>query len=133
MRWLGRQLLRLRYVRTAVQSRADLARFRCRPRRRLLVGIILVFFGLVLGWPAVTLTGALAVALQEPRFVTFFAPAIYGFSWLVYLAGFVVGGPEALRYARDFNRWLARVIAQWLNPEAAAALVRDDRASPTPR
>lgn len=79
-----------------------------------------MFLGLLLGWPAVTLMGALAVALREPRLVALGAPAIYAFSWLVYLAGFVVGGREALRYVADFNRWLTRVVVEWLARDPAS-------------
>lgn len=92
------------------------------------MGIILVFLGLLLGWPAVTLLGVLAAALQDSWFIAWAAPAIYAVSWLIYLAGFVVGGPEALRYVGDFNRWLARVIVTWLvGSEAAQRCISESR------
>ena len=117
-------MIRIRYFRGAVETRADLSRFRQKPEKRLLAGLILVFIGMILGWPAISVCGGLALWTGKTVFITLVAPAVYAISWVIYGLGFVVGGVEAVRYLRDFNRWLARVIVEWLlGPADTAALV----------
>lgn len=104
--------MRFRAVRDAVSSGADLSRFRKRPGKRLLLGMVLVALGILFGWPAVGVLGTLALTLDTPTLATMAAPAVYGGSWVVYLGGLAVGGPEALAYVRDIARWATRVIVQ---------------------
>lgn len=111
--------MRLSSVRAAVRDRADLARFRERPDRRLLIGMVGVALGIILGWPAVGVLASLAVALDASILLTVVSPLVYGGSWIIYVAGIAIGGPEALAYLRDLMRWATRITVEWmLGPEA---------------
>ena len=114
MQWLGRQLYRSGYVRSAIASRASLSELRRQHNRRLVLGLTLVILGLVLGFPVVGLLGLLAATLQEPLLVTAVAPAIYVLSWILFGVGSLLGGGEALRQVKAFNRWLTSVVVGWL-------------------
>ncbi len=112
MSWLGDKLTRIKYVRTAIASRADLSLFSRRPDRRTAVGLILVGGGLLLGWPGASLALLLAALLSEPVLAIYVAPSLYVFSWIPYLVGIWIGGQAAMAYLRDFNRWLVRVVVE---------------------
>ncbi len=121
MRWIGRQLLRFRTVRIAIQDRAPLGRFR--PDRRFRWGVWLVGLGILTGWPAVALLGAIALSVREPHIIAYGGPITYVFSWIVYLAGLALAGMAALKYMRVLNRWLLRKTAEWLLGGRRAALM----------
>ena len=55
-----------------------------------MVGLIVFGLNFVFGWPAVSLCGFLAIYLEEPLIFVLGAPAIYSFSWLLWLAGALV-------------------------------------------
>ena len=103
----------------ALQDETGLAPLR-HPSPRLWFGLILVALGLLLGWPAVALLGLLALWFGKPWILAVGGPVVYGISWVVYLAGFAVGGPAAVNTLRALNRWLARSITlRLLGPEGA--------------
>ena len=114
MRWLGRQLYRSGYVRSAVEARACASEVGRRRDRRLTLGLALVVLGLLLGFPVVSLLGVLAATLREPLLVTAVAPATYALSWIVLGVGTLVGGPEVLRQVRTFHQWLTGSLVAWL-------------------
>ncbi len=114
VQWIGRQLYRSGYVRSAIASRASLSELRRQHDRRLLLALVLVVLGLLLGFPVVSLLGLLAATLQEPVLVTTVAPILYALSWILFGIGSLLGGGEALRQVRAFNRWLTRVVVGWL-------------------
>jgi len=125
-RKLGLRLLRLRFVRKAVEERADLEMFRHRPDLRLAIGLGLLAISMLLGWPAVGVMTGLAIYFDEAMIGFIGGPAIYGFSWIIYLAGLWVAGKEVLRYAGAFNRWMARRgVEKFLGPEGLPESVEE--------
>lgn len=102
---IGIRLSRIRFVREAIESRADLSAFREKPTPRVYLGIFLMFFSYLIGWPAVSLFAILAVHLRQPLIVAIGGPLIYGISHLTFIAGAYLSGEK---YAAPFLKWAAR-------------------------
>jgi hypothetical protein len=64
---------------------------------RMIVGLILIGFSYIIGWPAVAALSFLAVYFQEPLIVIIGGPVTYGLSHLVFLAGAWLSGAEHAR------------------------------------
>jgi hypothetical protein len=115
-------------VSRAIQTRADLMPFREKPSFRLLIGLFLIGLSMLLGWPAVGALSALAVILREPLVAVIGAPATYGLSWLVWGIGIWIAGRNALSYVTVFNRWLIRIVVEWLIGPTSPGESHDHRA-----
>ena len=76
-----------KWVIKLLENPVDLSEFRERPTPRLVIGLILMGFSYVLGWPAVAAFGFLAVYFKEPLIAVIGCPAIYGFSYMVFIVG----------------------------------------------
>ena len=103
------RLMRLRFVREAVEEKADLASLHQKPTPRAWAGLVLIGLSYLLGWPAVGLLAVISYALHEPLVLAVGGPLIYGFSHLVFLAGSWLAGS---RYARIFLRWASRRVVE---------------------
>ena len=102
---LGLRLARIKFVQRAIESRADLSEFRKPPTFRILAGVFLITFSMILCWPViVALVGGLAWHLGRPRIVALGVP-IYVFSHICYLSGMYLSGEK---YTRIFFRWVMR-------------------------
>lgn len=114
LRRLGLRLARIKAIERAIEQRADLAPFKAKPSARLLIGVGLIGLSMLLGWPLISALGGLAIYFSEPLLAVIGGPAAYGLSWAVYGVGLLVAGREALYYAGVFNRWLVRVLVEWM-------------------
>lgn len=133
MRWLGRLLLRFPSARQAVREDASLERFRRPMDRKLRVGLVLLALGMITGWPAVALLGAIALTLKQPWILAIGGPGVYALSWMIYGAGLLVAGIGALAYLKDVNRWLLRRLAEGLlGGQEGARQLAGSRTSLTP-
>ena len=100
-----------RYVRSAIEDKADLSAFKKKPSVRVVLGISTIAFSYVIGWPAVAVLGALSVYLEKPLIVAIGGPLIYGLSHLVFILGMYLAGAN---YTRIFLRWATRVTVEKL-------------------
>ncbi|MFH0727352.1 MAG: hypothetical protein V2B19_13570 [Pseudomonadota bacterium] len=100
------RISKTRYVRSAIEERADLAALKQKPTRRVIVGLIVIAVSYILGWPAVGAMGILSVTLQEPLVLIIGGPLIYGISHLVFILGMYLAGAE---HTKVFFRWATRV------------------------
>ena len=98
-----------RYVRSAIEDKADLSAFKKKPSVRVVFGISTIAFSYVIGWPAVAVLGALSVYLEKPLIVAIGGPLIYGLSHLVFILGMYLAGAD---YTRIFLRWATRVTVE---------------------
>ena len=80
-------LSRRKWVVRLLDNPVNLGEFKKRPTPRLVIGLVLMGLSYLLGWPSVAALGYLAVCLQEPWIAVIGCPAIYGFSYLVFIAG----------------------------------------------
>ncbi|MFH1981163.1 MAG: hypothetical protein ABIL58_04925 [Pseudomonadota bacterium] len=121
-------------VREAIADGADLSAFKARPSLRILLGVFLIAFSYVIGWPLVGGLGTLAVVLKQPLIAVIGGPLAYGLSHLVFLLGMFLAGAK---YSRIFLRWATRVAVEGLitrfpPPAAPPQNVAADAPSPPP-
>ena len=109
---LAARLARTRFVRTAMEvEAADLGALRCKPSPAVFVGVALIGFSYIIGWPAVALLGILAAYFRRAAIVVVGGPLIYALSHAVFMVGAYFAGN---RYAPIFLRWAARGIMRKL-------------------
>jgi hypothetical protein len=106
---IAARLIRVRFVREAMEEKADLSGLREKPAVRTRVGLGLIGFSYLIGWPAVGLLAVIAYHLREPLIIAVGGPVTYGLSHLVFLAGSWLAG---VRYAAVFLRWATRRIVE---------------------
>ncbi len=106
-----RKIAATAYVRRALAEKADLSAFKKKPSARILLGVFLIGFSYVIGWPAVAALGALAVYFDQPLVALIGGPLTYGLSHLVFIAGMALSGAE---YSAIFLRWATRVLMEKL-------------------
>jgi hypothetical protein len=100
------RISKTRYVRSAIDERADLAALKQKPTRRVIIGLIVIAVSYILGWPAVGGLGILSVYLQKPLVLIIGGPLIYGISHLVFILGMYLAGAT---HTKVFFRWATRV------------------------
>ena len=105
-----------RYVRSAIESQADLSQFKDKPTPIIFTGIFAMAFSYVIGWPVIAVLGFLSVKLDNPWLVAVGGPFAYGMSHLVFLLGMYLAGTY---YSLIFMRWLTRITMEpllvWAN------------------
>jgi hypothetical protein len=105
-RWLRQR----RFVLRALETPPD-PLLRQRPSMRMAIGLILLVASYILGWPAIVALGAVATWLGRPKLLLG-GPALYGFSWVVFLAGLALIGSKSLSAGRALGRALVRKLAE---------------------
>jgi hypothetical protein len=109
MTWIQKFISRLAdlaFVRKAMDDRADLSAFKERPTLKGILGVCLIGFSYLIGWPLVGLLASLSVYYHEPMLIVVGGPLAYGLSHLVFLVGMYVAGAK---YTWIFLRWLTRM------------------------
>jgi len=86
-RKIGAYLAGKKYFAEILENPANLNAFNERPTPRLIGGLTLMALSFVLGWPAVAALSALAAWYGKPLIAVIGCPAIYAFSYLVFIAG----------------------------------------------
>jgi len=100
------------YVRGTIEERADLSPFKKKPSWRVLLGMSLIGFSYIIGWPAISALGTLSIYLKEPWLIAIGGPLLYGLSHLVFLLGMYFAGAQ---YAKIFLRWATRIAFERLS------------------
>ncbi len=102
-----------RYVRSAIEDKADLSAFKKNPSMRIIVGISVMGFSYIIGWPAISTLGALSIYLNKPLLLAIGGPLLYGLSHLVFMLGIYLAGAE---YTKIFLRWATRMaVERWMS------------------
>jgi hypothetical protein len=117
---LGLRLSQIGYVRCAIDERANLSAFDGRPTFRVILGVLMIAFSFVMGWPAISTLGGIALYFHLPWIAVFGGPLLYGLSHLCFLGGMALSGAK---YARVFTRWFVRV---WVERLLSHGLVRSE-------
>jgi len=101
------------YVRSAIEDKADLSAFKEKPSIRVILGVSAICFSYIIGWPAISALGALAIYLNRPLLIAIGGPLVYGLSHLVFLLGMYLAG---YNYTKIFLRWATRVtVEKWVS------------------
>ncbi len=103
------KIAKTRFVRKAIEDRADLSAFRQKPTPRILLGVFLIAFSYVIAWPAIGALSILSVYMENPLILIIGGPLTYVLSHLVFLLGMVLAGAD---YTIIFLRWAARVTVE---------------------
>jgi peptidoglycan/xylan/chitin deacetylase (PgdA/CDA1 family) len=115
LRGMIARLAATRFVREALAEKADLKTLRAKPTPRVRIGLGLVGFSYIIGWPAVGLLAGISYHLREPLIIVIGGPVTYGLSHLVFLAGSYLAG---VHYVRILLRWATRRLAELLTGAA---------------
>ena len=109
IRKIAERLARTKYVREALDDPAvlSLKDIRIPYSTRIIVGLILIGFSYIIGWPAVAALAFLAVYFKEPLIVIIGGPVIYGISHVVFLVGAWLAGAQ---HARLLMRYATKVL-----------------------
>lgn len=97
------------FCRRAIDERADLSIFKKKPSVRVAVGLVLIAVSYVIGLPAAILVSVIAASRGDTMMAAIAAPLLYGISWLIFMIGVYLAGPE---YGRALSRFLARIILE---------------------
>jgi len=108
-----KKIAETRYVRSAIEDRADLSAFKEKPSMRIIIGLAVMGFSYIIGWPAISALGVLSVYLNKPLLIAIGGPLLYGFSHLVFMLGMYLAG---YNYTKIFLRWATRVaVEKWMS------------------
>jgi hypothetical protein len=109
---LIKKIAETRYVRSAIEDQADLSAFKEKPSMRIIIGLAVMGFSYIIGWPAISALGFLAVYLNKPLLIAIGGPLLYGLSHLVFMLGMYLAG---FNYTKIFLRWATRVaVEKWM-------------------
>jgi len=103
------------YVRGAIEEKADLSAFKKKPSIRILLGISIIGFSYIIGWPAISVLGTLSIYMNKPWLLAIGGPLLYGLSHLVFLLGMYLAGAQ---YAKIFLRWATRIAVEKLSSKS---------------
>ena len=108
-----KRISRTKYVRTAIEEKADLSAFKARPSFRVKLGIAIVLFSYAIGWPAIAVLGYFSVTHDRTWLIAIAAPLLYAFSHLVFVMGAYFSGAD---YLKALLRWTVRVaVEKWMH------------------
>ena len=111
-----KRIAETRYVRSAIEDKADLSAFKEKPSVRVIAGVSAICFSYVIGWPAISALGAFAIYVNRPWLIAVGGPLLYGLSHLVFLLGMYLAGYD---YTKIFLRWATRVVVErWMRKSA---------------
>lgn len=102
---IARRIAATAWMKNAMSDEDAFQVFQERPAFQVYIGIALILFSYVLGWPAVGALGLLAYYTGEPLILAIGGPLTYGLSHLVFLAGLYIAGR---RYAVALAQWASR-------------------------
>ena len=107
---LRRGLFNRRVVRKALATPVD-PQFIGWPPPRVLLGLALLGVSYLMCWPAIVALGAVAAWLRKPELLLG-GPLLYGFSWLLFVAGLALLGKHILADGPAFFLFLVRRFAE---------------------
>ena len=120
--FLARKLASSAYVRRAVEKEVTLGALKTSPSPKFFLGMGLVLFSYVLGWPMVGLFSVLSAYFKAPILLVL-GPAFYGFSHLIWMFGMYLAGRDCMKYADIMLSWsLRKAVGKTLNRETGRPL-----------
>ncbi len=105
-RWLRKRQL----VQRALDTPPDPI-FRQRPSPRVVLGLVLLVASYLVAWPAITVLGAAAAWLRQPKLLLA-GPVLYGLSWLIFALGLALIGSKSVSAGRALGLMLVRKLAE---------------------
>jgi len=97
------------FCRTAIQQRADLSFFQENPTLPMIIGISMVVFSYVIGFPALIFMATLAVWTGKPLIGIIGGPLVYGISMLIFIIGIKTAGRK---HVKALCAWMTRIVLE---------------------
>ena len=63
---IGLRLAQIGFVRSAIDEKADLSAFDHKPTVRIVLGVSMIGFSYLIGWPAISTLGGVALYFRRP-------------------------------------------------------------------
>lgn len=105
--FIGRQLIKIRYFRNAVENPVVGAELTRRPPPKVLLGVIMIAFSFLIGWPMVGIFAYLAFRYDRPLIFVVGGFSTYALSWIVWAVGTYLAGPAGLEQGGLFLKYFA--------------------------
>lgn len=102
---MAASLARTDIIRKAIAEGDDFRVYTNRPTPKVMVGLFLMFFSYVIGWPLIGALGWLAYYTGQPLIVVIGGPVAYAVSNVVFWIGIYLAGKS---YAAAFTKWLIK-------------------------
>ncbi len=112
-RFIGQKLISSAYIKRALEQEVSFDAFKTSPSPKFFLGLAVISFSYILGWPMVGLFSYLSVYFQAPVLLIF-GPAFYGFSYLVWIFGMYLAGRDCVKYADTLLSWTIRRAVEWV-------------------
>jgi hypothetical protein len=101
---------RKEFCRNAINNeRVDLSVLKEKHTAPVIIGLFLIVFSYFIVIPGFFIIGLIAARLKKPMIGVIGIPLVYGISWLIFMLGMYLAGPE---YAKALGRWIARVVLE---------------------
>lgn len=115
LKTIAASLARTDFIRKAIAEGDDFRVYTNRPTPQVMVGLFLMFFSYVIGWPLIGALGWLAFYTGQPLIVIIGGPLAYAVSNVVFWIGIYLAGKS---YAATFTKWLIkRLFEKILGPQ----------------
>ncbi len=106
IRKIARGISKTKFARHALDEDPRTNPFKEKPPAKVLIGILLIGFSYILGWPLIGLCGVLALYWREPLLAVIGVPLLFVVAHLVFLAGVYLAGGK---YFMPVIRWITRI------------------------
>jgi len=103
-RFKGR-IFRSRFVTGQLANPVDLDIFKRKPTPRFIMGLMIIGFSYIIGWPLISVLGILAVYFRQPLLFAVGSPVAYAISHLVFILGIFISGKDTVVYMNVFLTW----------------------------
>lgn len=105
--FLGKLLVKIPYFRNAAKNPVDRAELTKKPPPKVLLGIILIAFSFIIGWPMVGFFAYLAFLYDKAMLLFIGGFSTYILSWIVWAIGTYLAGPAGVEQGALFLRYVA--------------------------
>jgi hypothetical protein len=121
---LKTRLAGTRWIKRLLESPADLEIFKHKPSPKFVLGLFIIGFSYIIGWPMVSALGIVAVYFKNPLIFAIGSPVTYGLSHLVFMLGVFIAGKNTVVYMNAFLKWsavkgLQRFLGKELIPQSS--------------
>jgi hypothetical protein len=109
---LSNQLLKIEFVKNAVDEKTDLRIFAEKPTPKMILGFICMAVSYIICWPVISVLGVISFYLKMPLLLIAGGFLIWNLSHLLFMFGVYLAGVE---HSKVFLKWLTRRLVEKLS------------------
>ncbi|MCF8025108.1 MAG: hypothetical protein K9J79_04355 [Desulfobacteraceae bacterium] len=113
-RLLAEQLLKIGFVRRAVNEGADLSIFRQKPSGKMLGGLACIAVSYIACWPVISGLGVLALYINKPVLIAIGGPIVWTVNHFLCMLGVYLAGAD---HSKALVKYLVRIFIQRHAPD----------------